>query len=86
MHGDLELACRCLVHVAGELLDVLGVEIGGRVGVGMSHLVWAETEKARPAASSAATDLLNGESSFISSPDVSEVRSSSYHTESDRSG
>ncbi|MNV74442.1 hypothetical protein D3C71_1676600 [compost metagenome] len=32
MHGDLELAARGLVHVAGQLHHVFGVEIGGRVG------------------------------------------------------
>jgi hypothetical protein len=55
MDGDLELAGRGLVHVGGELVDVLGMEIGGRVGVGMSHLVWADA--ARAVKPSAATSV-----------------------------
>jgi len=34
MHRDLELATRGRVHVLGELREVLGVEVGGRVGGG----------------------------------------------------
>src|SRR5215831_662530 len=32
MNRDLELATRCLVDVGDELIDVLGVEVGRRIG------------------------------------------------------
>jgi hypothetical protein len=38
MHGDLELAAAGLVDVGGELVDVLGVEVGGRIGRGQVPL------------------------------------------------
>jgi hypothetical protein len=41
VHGDLELAAGRLVDVVGELLQVLGVEVGRGIGGGRSHLVCA---------------------------------------------
>jgi hypothetical protein len=38
VHRDLELAAAALVHVAGELGDVLGVEVARRVGGGQVPL------------------------------------------------
>jgi hypothetical protein len=38
VHGDLELAAAGLVDVVGKLLQVLGVEVGGRVGGGQVPL------------------------------------------------
>ena len=38
MHGDLELAGSGFVHIGGELGQVLGVEVGGRVSSGQVPL------------------------------------------------
>jgi hypothetical protein len=70
MHGDLELAAGGLVDVGGELGDVLGVEVGGRVGVGMSHLVWAEAARAVKPSAAASSEGRYSSAGFLTKGSV----------------
>ena len=57
VHGDLELAAGGLVDVVGELLDVLGVEVAGRIGrrhVPLGLGGHGQRERARPSAAARA--------------------------------